>query len=202
MPNVRKCSHRAISPTYETGWKTPSREVNRHTLGGNRPSRDYRVGSIHNSLTRFGGLINRPRNVDNSLPFLRPYRSTCSRPHFRDRARGGVCTWFDDPGRSSAADAAARLSSFVPLGELCRFYVLINPTWLSPRSLPAYRPRTRRSPDTSYSSVWKSLLTDGGTAPVRSVLSVPNATIARLLCLPDRRSPPGLGVRIAQAVKR
>jgi hypothetical protein len=202
MPNVRKCSPRAISPTYETGWKTPSREVNRYTLGGHRPSPDYRVGPTHNSLTRFGSLVNRPGNVDNSLPFLRPCRSTCSRPHFRNRARGGVCTWVDDPGRSSAADAAARLSIFVRISELCRFYVLIDPTRLSPRSLPAYRPRTRRSPDTSYSSVWKALLTDGGTALVRSVLSVPNATIARLLCLPDRRSPPGLGVRIAQAVKR
>jgi hypothetical protein len=29
----------------------------------------------------------------------------------------------------------------------------------------------------TYSSVWKSLLTDGGTVPVRSVSSVPNATI-------------------------
>jgi hypothetical protein len=31
-----------------------------------------------------------------------------------------------------------------------------------------------------YSSVWKSLLTDGGIVPVRSVSSVPNATIALL----------------------
>jgi hypothetical protein len=31
---------------------------------------------------------------------------------------------------------------------------------------------------TGYSSVWKSLLTDAGNAPVRSVSSVPNATIA------------------------
>ena len=33
----------------------------------------------------------------------------------------------------------------------------------------------------AYSSVWKSLLTDAGNAPVRSVSSVPNATIAIVL---------------------